>query len=671
MFRFARGLGLGFLIWAASVVPGWAQAVPPSTAPGPSASPSASPLPPYIPPPTPAPPQHSRRITISGTTGLNIIDQNYVGSGLVPQEGPAFSAGLPFAPGTPYDFFSAAPTSPGFGLGENMKLDFVYGPSAVNYGVTLGFGTLSGSAQTIGYWGEQPIPTIDPHLGQTSFQLPIAYPTKPGQDDVSGVRGSVLGAFIRAKDGNTSLDVGWLDLEQTMPFVFRQAPVVESVPTLAILPPESIGSGAPSLDGWLAPTTQYPLSGVDLYVKRGQVALEGTDATLPAPMGLGARLTTLSAIWDRGDGLKYGAQVAHIATGGNPIATTTLYGAPIVPGGPCPVPAGLTPSALAAFPVDPYGQGPIPFTCLAGQQNTVWGVSAAGRLASFVDGLFEFGSSWYGDTYLGAVPASFPGAYVHGSVTEHLSAVSLTQEYYWVDPRYAPTILPYGAAQPTENIWSAAYTWPAQWLRGDYQSVDDTNAYNDRRGFRFGADYESDLIQARARYTVLSQIAPINLTTGAMSGFVEGYYLPELTATGGSLGIDRQLALWLALHPKFADFSFDYVTQNNYRPAGVSSLDTVAMRYPQTALTLSRKLADNLLLAGGYSNFTVAGVWAGGPVNMNQSVGYIGAQYAKSASQQFMLQIRGYRTHGIAPLTDTLAPTYNGLQIFFEQKAKL
>jgi hypothetical protein len=244
-----------------------------------------------------------------------------------------------------------------------------------------------------------------------------------------------------------------------------------------------------------------------------------------------------------------------------------------------------------------------------------------------------------------------------------------------VDPRYAPAILPYGncctAPATTENIWSAAYTWPAQWLRGDYQSIDNSEAYNNRRGYKFGVDYEGDLVQFRAKYSILSEIYPITLTTGAQSGFVEGYYLPELTATGGNLGIDRQLALWMAIHPKIMDVTLDYVSQNNYRPMFNSVLDTVAMNYPQSSITFSKNVSDKFLIAAGDSNYLVKGTWAGGPINMNQNVMFLGAQFLKSQSQQFLVQARYYNTNGAPPLTDTIAPTLRGLQFIFEQKAKI
>jgi hypothetical protein len=38
---------------------------------------------------------------------------------------------------------------------------------------------------------------------------------------------------------------------------------------------------------------------------------------------------------------------------------------------------------------------------------------------------------------------------------------------------------------------------------------------------------------------------------------------------------------------------------------------------------------------------------------------------------QLLLQARYYNTQGIPPLTDTVAPTLRGLQVIFEQKAKI
>ncbi len=679
--------------------------------PAPSPSPTAAAAPPA---------EHKYRLKVSGDTNLGIIDQNYIGSGLWQPENAAFISGLPFAPGAPYDFFSNAPTSSGFGLGMNIKVNVSYGPGAVDYGVTLGFGSESGSANTIGYWGEQPIPTINPHLGQTSYQLPItclptptpgcSFPTRPGLDDVSGVRGSVLGGFIQTKDQNLSLHLGWLDLQQTQKFVFQQAPVTNSVPALAVVPPNSIGPGAPTLEDFSPANTQLPLSGGDAFAKVGDFTFEGTLATLPAPMGVGARLNNASVIWSQPSGNRFGIQYTNIHTGGLPISTTTFFGSPLATGpvatpttttAACQVPSALTTAAVPNT-LSPntlyvpgagvggifvptaangnFGQGLIPDTCLNGQQNQIWGFSGSGNLFTILDGIAEIGYSSY-STAVGALGTGV-GMYLHGGLTQHLGAISLTQDYYSVDPRYAPTILPYGnccnTPNTTENIWSAAYTWPAQWVRGSYQSVDNTEAYNNRRGFKVGADYESDLIQAKVKYSVLSQIYPVTFATASQSGFVEGYYLPEAVATGGNLGIDRQFAVWIGLHPKPLDVSLDYVTQNNYRPGGISpaalagsSIDTVAMSYPQMSITLSKHFNDKFLLAGGYSNYLVRGTWAGNGVNMNQGVTFLGFQFVKSQAQQFLVQARYYNTQGAPLLTDTIAPTLKGLQLIFEQKAKI
>lgn len=655
------------------------------TTPSPAPTPSAS-------------PGHRFRLRVSGEDSISVIDQNYVGSGLMQQENGSFIAGLPFAPGMPYDFFSAAPTASGFGFGENIKLTLTYGPAAVDYGITLGFGSVVGSAQTVGYWGEQPIPPLNPHLGQTAYQLPIAFPTKPGLDDVSAVRGSVLGAFVQSKDGNYALRAGWFDLRQTQKFVFTQATVTNSSPALAVVPPNSVGPGAPTLDDWLPSNTQLPLSGVDVFAKVGEFSLEGATAALPAPAGVGARLNTASIFWQRERGPKFALQYASIATGGDPVSTTTFFGVPIVgaagtPASPCGLPAGFSPPAnpvLQPFPgiitntsgtlttTSNFGQGPVPFTCLAGQQNQIWGLSASGKLLAFLDGIAELGYSQY-RTHLGANGVGV-GAYLHGGLTEHLGALTLSQHYYSVDPRYAPTILPYGnCCNPpftTENIWSAAYTWPAQWLRGDYQSIDNTQAYNNRRGFVFGASFESALIQVRLKYSVLSQLYPVTLTTAAEPGFVEGYYLPELVTTGGNLGIDRLFAAWIGFHPKPLDISLDYATQNNYRPGGVSPgalgvLDTVAMSYPQMSVTLSKRLGARFLLAGGFSDYLLRGTWAGSGVNLNQAVPFLGFQLYQSAGLQLTAQARYYNTQGVPPLSDTVAPTLKGLQLLFEQKARI
>jgi hypothetical protein len=58
-------------------------------------------------------------------------------------------------------------------------------------------------------------------------------------------------------------------------------------------------------------------------------------------------------------------------------------------------------------------------------------------------------------------------------------------------------------------------------------------------------------------------------------------------------------------------------------------------------------------------------------VNLNQAVPFLGFQLYQSAGLQLTAQARYYNTQGVPPLSDTVAPTLKGLQLLFEQKARI
>src|SRR6185312_17436123 len=126
--------------------------------------------------------------------------------------------------------------------------------------------------------------------------------------------------------------------------------------------------------------------------KHGLATAEFTDADLPAPPGIGARLTMGSVVVDHGEGTRWSAQAARIRSGGNPLASATLYGSnPQVP---------LT------------NQGLLAFSTLGGQRQTTAGIRGAFHASPLVDGLVEVGRSWFdadqtANAYAGPVQGGF------------------------------------------------------------------------------------------------------------------------------------------------------------------------------------------------------------------------------------------------------------------------
>lgn len=603
----------------------------------------ATPTPSPSPTPTIAP-GHIRLQTELFSYGL---DQRYTGPGIVPPEGVGFAQGSPVSPGTPYDFFNSAPITPGFAFGSGMTLDAFLGGKNLDFGLRLGAQVLAGSATGNAYWGEPPIPTLDPHISANRFTAPVVFPTGEGQDNASVTRASILSAELASKDRSMRVRAGWFDLIQTDGFVFAPIPRPNAAPTLATTLAESQGSGPPALDLWKIANPSLPLQGADFYAERGPWSFEATDAALPQSPGTDTRLTMASLVFSR-DELRFSAQYAHATSGGATIATTTFY--------------GTEPT------VWPSTQGPIVTSNLAGQRQTILGLRAA---VPFAEGqaVAEYGRATY-DTTLSARPGTNrPGTWVHLQYGHPTGIIDWTADFYRFEPRYATMILPYGTA---ENVWSVAYTWPGPWLKGTYQLVDTTAVGINREGVRLRAAIVDRLFEAKVVASVFHQIEPIDVAHATLEGWVEGFYLPQFAGTP-TLGQQKQYGAWLAYHPALADLTFEWLEDSQHRDAAAPlGVDAVSLRFPQWTFNMSRRIGRSLVSAGLaryglYGNFSAAAINA----DLRQRVAYVGAQYRQSDALQTQLTWRWYSAAGIPITAGGALPDMHGGQIFLEQRLRL
>lgn len=165
----------------------------------PAAAPVASPA------PSPAATTRPRGLHIATSLSTTLIDQSTTGQGQVGPEAAGFIAGSPLSPNTPYDLFSSAPQTPGVaGIGQIIS-QATYGLPALDLSLTSGLGYVRGSITNASYWGENLMPTLNPHLGSQALPYAITFPAHAGEDDGTGFRLSILGAAIATADGKLSL----------------------------------------------------------------------------------------------------------------------------------------------------------------------------------------------------------------------------------------------------------------------------------------------------------------------------------------------------------------------------------------------------------------------------------------------------------------------------------
>lgn len=611
----------------------------------PAAVPTASPSPAASPPAAPTASPRPLGIRLSTTTDTTYIDQNTSGPGQAGPESAGFINGSPLSPNTPYDLFSSAPLTPGAAGIVQHLITATYRTPAFDVGLTSGLGYVTGSITNASYWGENLIPTLNPHMGSQALPYGIAFPTAPGQDDGSNFRLSILSGSIATADGNLAVKGGYFDLTQTDRFVFAQPALTNVNPAIAYAPAESLSSGLAGTDVWQPLSNALQLYGADAVAKRGIATLELSDSQLPTIPGLGARMTLGSVVFDHGEGTRYSFELLHLSTGGASFVTT--------------VPFGANPQFLQT------PQGTLPTSTLSGQRQTIAGARAAFHIAPAfgLDGVAEIGRAWYAADNVAMPGTASPGGYYHFGFTKAHGRATASVDLYRMEPRYATAILPYGVP---ENQWSAAFAWPGQWLKSNYQLVDNSVLGVNRQGFRVRYFLDKGPLEVHLEYTNLWQIAAETTTTSQYTGFVDGYYLPQAPADA-TFGEQKRYAGWIAWHPAFGDLTLDVVDDQLYRPALVPT-DQVAYEVPQAVLTYARHLSPNVEGAAGIGRYAMQGAFSE-PISFAQRLYFAGVEIKETAPASVLISWRrtifgGSTTFPMSPLS----PNFTGTQLIVEQR---
>ena len=624
---------LGLVVASRWIAPVAAQTAA-SPAPAASAAPAAS--------PTPRP----LGLHVAGSASATYVGQGTSGPGQIGPEAPGFIGGSPLSPNTPYDLFNSAPQVPGnVGIGQ-LTAAFTFGTKAFDIGVTTGIGYVRGSITNAAYWGENLMPALNPHLGSQALPYAIAFPTRAGSDDGTGVRLSVLSATLASADGNLRLRGGWFDLAQTDRFVFAQPALTNANPAIAYAPAETLGNGVAGSDTWQPFATALPLHGIDLVAKRGLATLELSNAALPSLPGEAARLHMGSFVIDHGEGTRYSVQVLHASTSGLAFATT--------------VPFGSNPTFV------PTPQGVLPTSILDGQRQTIVGVRAAVHLAPAIglDGIVELGRAWYDASPVANPGTSAPGGFEHIGFSRTAGRATASLDIYRMGPRYATIILPYGVP---ENQWSVAFAWPGQWLKSNYQLIDNSVLGVNRQGYRLRYALDKGALEIHTEYTDLHQIEAETTQTATQSGYIDGYYLPQLPAFA-TFGRQKRYGFWAAWHPRFGDVTLDVIDDTLYRPfAPAHPEDRVSYEVPQAVLAFSRHLSPAVTAATGIGRYAMNGTFSE-PLDFAERLFFLGAQIRQSPNASLSISFRRTAFSGLPTLPGASSPNVTGSAVILEQR---
>jgi len=606
----------------------------------PIAAAAASPAP--SPSPTPGFSLHAQGADV-------FVTQSAAGPGLSPPEAPAFIAGLPLSPMSPYDWFTSAAQTPGTAGELQYLIDANERTRALTLDAQVLVGAYGGDLNNLMYWGEPWEGPLDPHEGHSPIDYTIDFPTHGGAGIEGGAAQAVLpyAASLGSNDGAWKLSGGYINLTQTDLFVFDPAAATNVTPSIGVQNAETLGPGMPNLDSWSASPSTLPMLGGDLVTTHGQSTVELTDALLPVLQGTQARLAMGSYVLDRGDGGRFSAQVANITTSGDPIMTTTYFGADQT--------------------LYPTAQGRLFSSVLADQVQTIAGVRAFVHPRRGDDVLVELGEGWYHDGLAAEPGTQRPGSYEHFAFTRHFNGnVDAGVEYYRFDPRYADVILPYGVP---ENVWSVAWSWPGQWLKSTYQAVDNAIIGINREGCRAHADYTRGGLELHADAYVWRQITPITLSQASQEGWIDGFFLPQIDADA-TLGWQRQAGLYAAWHWPSDDIVLDSIWDRSYRPA-IDPTDFVSMNYPQWIASFQHHWKRKMVSAAGYARYGANGTWSTTPVQGIYGVAFLGGEWDFTNGQQLLVQLRRYGLTGLPSEPGGPLPATRGTVLVVDQRIQL
>jgi hypothetical protein len=595
------------------------------------------------PSPTPSPTARGFFVTARGSSAF--VGQQTGGPGTLPPEGSGFIAGAPLAPNTPYDLWSSAPLTPGYAGIVQTDISGAYEGSVLHAAATLGFGIVDGSVTNAAYWGENLLPSLNPHEGATALPYRVLFPARAGQDDGSAWRLGFLGANVGANDGSWSLREGYFDLQQSLNFVLVQPPLTNVTPSIGLTTAETLGGGAPALGAWPSPEPGLPLNGLDATAKSGNTSIEVSDAMLPALPGTGVHLRVASAVMEGSNDSSLSLQLLDATTSGALIATTTMYGfdAHVVPG----------------------PQGLLPVSTLGNQRQTIAGLSGSFFAAPGLGAQIDIGGSFYDAAAVIRPGTQAPGNYYHLRLSHRIGSGALQFDGYRFEPRYATMILPYGVP---ENIWSTAFAWPGVWLKSTYQLVDNTVMGANREGWRIRFSSSEDRpVVYRLSFMTNRQIVPATLANVTQTGFVDGFFLPQQD-DAATLGGAMQFAGWLAWRASFGTMTLDYVNDVQMRPALPGhAVDCVGFVSPQAVFDYSRQLSPDTLISAGIGRWASRGVWAKLPLDYGQTSIFAGAQFREGSHFALLVSLRHTTFDGLPSVPLGPSPDFASNLIVVEE----
>jgi len=395
------------------------------------------------------------------------------------------------------------------------------------------------------------------------------------------------------------------------------------------------------------------LRGIDLSGDAGAISLEAADAALPAPPGTPARMETLSAGRSFAGADGWMVQWLHVNTGGDPIVTSTDFG--------------------AQRTIDVTDQGAFALSVLRGQRETIVGGHDTFAAPLGMEATIEGAFSAYDAEGIGARGTTHDG-FGHGRLSHRLGDGRIGVDYYRFGAGFATMVLPYGAP---ENIWSVAYSWPGPWLKSDFQLVDSSTAGVNREGPLFSYGRDSGRNQLYVTWATFRQIRPFTVDDATKLGFVDGFFLVQLDGADATIGTFQRTNVYVGRDlGRLGELGVDYSDDVLHRGSAFRDpLDAVSLDAPQYVVSLTKRTSSNIAAAAGFGYFGTRGSWADGTalnVDFGMRAAFAGAQIAEPDGA-FMITARrsvlgGAPYFGELHLLDYGSPDFTGTSLFVERR---
>jgi len=207
-------------------------------------------------------------------------------------------------------------------------------------------------------------------------------------------------------------------------------------------------------------------------------------------------------------------------------------------------------------------------------------------------------------------------------------------------------------------------------LKSNYQLIDNSVLGVNRQGYRLRY-VDKGPLEVHLEYADLRQIEAETNETSTQSGFVDGYYLPQLP-DAATFGHQKRYGLWAAWHPSFGDLTLDIIDDTLFRPFAASHPeDQVSYEVPQAVFTYSRHLSPTVVGAIGVGRYAIKGAFSE-PIDFAQRLFFAGVEIQQTPKSSLLVTFRRTAFRGLTTFpSSSRSPAFTGSALIVEQRLSL